>query len=68
MARPSHTEQARRRKEFARLVAHGTPIVQAVRESRMDPWRALALLDEPEMMALLAAARPGVWTTPLSEA
>lgn len=63
LARPPEREQARRRREFIRLVAHGASLKDAAVESRMSPWRALELADSPEMVALLKEFRPGDWRT-----
>ena len=60
MPRPIRHESESRRREFARLVAWGTPLVDAARRAKVDPWRALRLLDSPEMRDLMRAARPEV--------
>jgi hypothetical protein len=52
--RPKAAESERRRVEFVRLVAAGTPLVEAARIARIKPERALALLDTPEMRRLIA--------------
>lgn len=54
--RPSREESERRRREFIRLVAQGSSLADAVKTSGIQPKRAIALLDEPEMRQLLAAA------------
>lgn len=53
--RPRGPESDRRRREFIRLVIAGTPLLDAAREARIKPERALALLDTPEGSAIIAA-------------
>lgn len=55
--RPRATESAARRREFVRLVATGAGFAAAAREARIQPLRALAILDEPEMRQLIAHNR-----------
>lgn len=54
--RPRAPESDRRRREFIRLVAEGSTLTDAVRLSGIQPKRAIALLDQPEMRQLIAAA------------
>lgn len=63
MARPPEREQARRRREFIRLVAHGASLKDATVKSQISPWRALELADSPEMVAMLEQVKPGYWRT-----
>lgn len=54
--RPRAPESERRRREFVRLVAAGSSLADAVRISGIQPKRAIALLDQPEMRQLIADA------------
>lgn len=63
MGRPIRFESEARRREFARLVAGGLRLDRAARQAKIDPWRALALVDSPEMIGLLREVRPGDWAT-----
>lgn len=64
MARPSFEETAKRREIFARLVAHDdTKLVEAAKAARIDPWRALKLLSDPDFRHMVDHVPPGEWTT-----
>lgn len=67
MARPSRFESEARRREFAGLIVQGVRLDIAAREARIDPWRALQLVDSPEMIQLLRECRPGYDVTTLRE-
>jgi hypothetical protein len=56
VGRPTLEESERRRVEFVRLIASGVPLVEAVTTSRIQPLRALSVLDAPEMRELLLHA------------
>lgn len=63
MGRPIRYESERRRREFVAHVANGERLDIAARKAGLDPWRALRMADSPEMLDLLAAVKPGHWTT-----
>jgi len=54
IGRPTNAEAARRRHEFARLIASGASLSEAQRGARISLQRALDLLDPPEMRQLAA--------------
>lgn len=54
--RPSRDESERRRQHFVALVAGGAPFDEAAEQARIKPERALAILSQPEMRQLIAAA------------
>lgn len=55
--RPRSHESARRRREFIRLIIHGHTFRQAAIEARVNPVRALVILDELEQARLIDVAR-----------
>lgn len=55
--RPSELESRRRTREFVRVLSECGSPVQAQQASRVAPSRALALLDDPAVLAVLVAAR-----------
>ncbi len=56
MPRPTRYETNRRTREFAARVAEDdTKLEEAARKSRIDPWRALRLLSDPQFRALVDA-------------
>ena len=59
MPRPGRFDSEQRRREFAGLVADGVRLDEAAKKARLDPWRALKLVDSNEMLDLLRACRPG---------
>ena len=67
MARPGRFESEGRRRKFAALVAHGVRLDNAARQARLDPWRALRLVDSPEMIDLLRECRPDATVSTLRE-
>lgn len=54
--RPRGVESERRRREFIRLVAAGTPFDRAAVSARVQPVRALAILSEPEVRQIIGGA------------
>lgn len=59
--RPRGFESRRRTQEFLRLVAEGSGLLEAARAAGMSPERALRLLDEPAVLAVVLASRDGMW-------
>lgn len=55
--RPRHAESAARRMEFVRLVLAGSQLKEAAIESQIQPLRALAILDELEVMRVVETNR-----------
>lgn len=56
VGRPRASESERRRQRFVALVAEGVAFDVAAELARIKPQRALALLSQPEMRQLIAAA------------
>lgn len=54
--RPRGAESDARRREFVRLIASGAEFHQAAREARVQPFRALAILSEPEIRQIIGRA------------
>lgn len=52
--RPHRVESEARRREFVRLVVAGEPLPVAAEKARVKPERALALVDTPEIIQILA--------------
>lgn len=59
--RPRGLESRRRTQEFLRLVSEGSSLVEAARAAGMSPVRALRLLDEPAVLAVVLKSRDGMW-------
>lgn len=57
MSRPRGSESGARTKEFLRLIVGGRTLRQAAAEANVDPARALHLLDDPAVLAVVVAAR-----------
>lgn len=57
VGRPSHTELARRRSEFVRLILDGAGLAAAAEAARVKPARALAILDELELLRVVTLDR-----------
>lgn len=55
--RPRGFESRRRTREFLRLLAEGESPLAAAREASVSPSRALRLLDDPGVRAVLVEAR-----------
>ncbi len=55
MGRPIRHDGERRRRAFVTLVAAGVRLDEAARQAKLDPWRALRLVDSPEMRDMLTA-------------
>ena len=53
-------ESLRRQRQFAGLVADGVRLDHAARDAKVDPWRALELVDSTEFLQLLCEVRPGM--------
>lgn len=56
MSRPIRHDSRERTRRFAELVAKDdTRLEQAAKDARIDPWRALRLLSDPQFRALVDA-------------
>lgn len=61
MARPTRYDADRRRREFVAWLLNGRQPDHAARLAQIDPWRALRIVSEPEMLDLLVELHPGRW-------
>jgi hypothetical protein len=57
--RPPGSESERRRRHFAELVAGDVPLRDAAKRARLNPWRALGLLDDESFLALVDLLQEG---------